>query len=134
MGFPAFLAGSRHDGFESVHLPKIPADDVCKIFKNVGGDFFTGEFVFKMFQERDEQRFPGEQQIVALPFITVRRFVSLSRPLDPILFSLRIFAHNAEFPVQKSDAIFQRNEFSRGGVVAADRVRSFPARDFHPRI
>lgn len=76
-------AGAGNHPAEPIHLPDIPGDDVGKIQKRAqkGRPAKLGLIVF---HHGDEDGFPGQQQVVALPFIGVGAHAGLLGGFEPL--------------------------------------------------
>ena len=103
-------AGARHHAFQAIHLPHIPRNDVG----NVGDGFNQGvlaKFVAVMFDERKQQGFAGQEQVIALPFVGINAFIGFLCSLQPFARSRGVFANDAELrsskPMRRSTGIKQ---------------------------
>ena len=99
-----------------VHLPDIPGNNIrrLKIFGKSRPSLQTRQqILLKSHQQIDA----GNQHIVALKFIPIRRFQCSVRPFKPIFFSCRELIDDPELPVKDADAVFNRNSLTALHIV-----------------
>ena len=80
--------------FESVHLPKVPADNVGRLFKRLVQRFLA-ELIDIMVVEIEEQVLASQQQVVTLPLVAVDALERILGPFEPLAGSVCILGDDA---------------------------------------
>jgi len=116
---------------EAVHLPEIPRGRIGDgaVFRRRGPAAPPG---VEILSESHEEIYPGDEQVVPLKFIAVRRLEGAQRPCEPLRFVCGVFVHGAELPIEQTCAAADGDGFAGSGGVAGDEVRRFAAGDFQP--
>ena len=94
------VAGIGNNAFEAIHLPEVPGYD----FGNFPGLLLSGlamEFVLIVIEEGVQCALTGNNQIVALPFVTVSGFVCLLGGIEPFLNGGGVLCYDTEFAARR---------------------------------
>ena len=82
--------------------------------------------------ERIKQRFTGQQQVVALPFVSFTGLIGCYGSIHPIFKIVRVFVYNSELTVQETNSVLQFYPMTRCRVISARHKRSFTTGYLHP--
>ena len=94
-----FATAIGHHTFQSVHLPYVPRHDIGNAFEGLFPRLLS-KFVVVIFNVAHEHRLAGDEQIVALPFVSISVSIRHLCPFEPVARLGGIFAHDAQFAVE----------------------------------
>ena len=102
--------------YDSVHLPDVPADDLGELKQGLrrpiqARTLVPEEIRVEAFNDRKQDIFPCEQDVVALPVEAIDALNGALGVVQPILHIARsdVFGNDPQLAIQKADSVINGN-------------------------